>query len=182
MRTGAPASDDLKGLHDAFTGAALNPALGLNQCTQCSVYYHSESVSVLREENGSRCVACGSTSITALISGQAAHSRGRDYNPDLVTLRNYRSHFGRVITFEGKVHSIKVSKRGLDYAVMFEDASWAKGFKLVFFRGSVRKVGGAKYINSLNRRRVRVRGLLIQHPIFGPEIMISQRDMILDIG
>lgn len=54
----ASPAPDLTDLHDAFTGAPLNPALGLSQCTNCQVYYHSESFVVLREENGGRCVAC----------------------------------------------------------------------------------------------------------------------------
>jgi len=126
-----PTGKTLEGLHDAFTGAPLDPRLGLHQCTTCKVYYHSESVTVLREENGSRCVACGAGSIHALTPGQAKTSRGHDYNPDVITLANYRTHFDRVVTFEGRVRAVKVSRRGMDYAVMFEVASWTKGLKLV---------------------------------------------------
>jgi hypothetical protein len=181
-KTSAPPKNDFTGLHDAFTGAALNPALGLYQCKQCSVYYHPQSFSVLREENGDRCVACGAPSITAVAAGAAERDKGRDFTPDVVTLDNYRSHFGCVVTFEGHVHSIKISKRGQDYAVMFENASWSRGFKLVFFRGSVNNAGGSRFIFSLDRQHVCVRGLLANHPIFGPEIIISERGMILDIG
>lgn len=177
---GAPRAESLEGLHDAFTGAALNPTLGLHQCTNCKVYYHAESVTVLREENSGRCVACGTAAIVSLTKAQAQASPGRDYDPAVVTLANYRQHIDRVITFEGKVRSVKVSRRGLDYAVMFEDASWTKGLKLVFFRGAVGKVGGPSFIKSLDGRHVRVRGLLIRHPRFGPEIVISERSMILE--
>jgi len=181
-KTSAPPENDFTGLHDAFTGAALNPALGLYQCEQCSVYYHFQSFSVLSEENGGGCVACGATSITAVGAGAAERDKGRDFTPDVVTFDNYRSHFERVVTFEGRVRSIKISRRGEDYAVMFENASWCRGFKLVFFRGSVNNAGGPEFIFSLDRRHVRVRGLLVNHPIFGPEIIISERGMILDIG
>jgi hypothetical protein len=179
---GAPSGKALEGLHDAFTGAPLNAALGLHQCSSCKVYYHVESVAVLREENAGRCVACGTAGIISLTTREAATSRGRDYNPDVVTLANYRSHFDRVITFEGKVRSVKVSRRGSDYAVMFEDTSWSKGLKLVFFRGTVAAVGGPAFIKGLQRRHIRVRGLLLKHPRFGPQIIISERGMILEIG
>jgi hypothetical protein len=170
---------DLKDLHDAFTGAPLNPALGLHQCMNCQVYYHSGSVVVLREENAGRCVACGSTRLVARSAQEAGE--GRDHDPDVVTLANFRSHFNRVVTFEGVVRELKVSRSGKDYALMFEQASWKKGLKLVFFRRSIANVGGVNFIKSLRGRHVRVRGLLINHPIFGPEIIISERSMILSI-
>jgi hypothetical protein len=177
-----PSEDSLAGLHDAFTGAPLEIRLGLHQCNTCKVYYHTESVAVLREENASRCVACGVATIVALNEGQARKSRGRDHSPDVVTLANFRNHFDRVVTFEGRVRSIKVSRRGADYAVMFENAAWTRGLKLVFFKGSVRAVGGPEYINGLDGRTVRVRGLLINHARFGPEIIISERGMILGVS
>jgi hypothetical protein len=172
---------DLKDLHDAFTGAPLNSALGLHQCTSCQVYYHTESLEVLREENAARCVACGSTALVARGAQEARTSRGRDYDPDVITLTNFRSHFGRVVTFEGLVREVKTSKRGKDYAVMFEQTTWAKGLKLVFFRRSIVNAGGVTFIKSLRGKHVRVRGLLINHRIFGPEIIITERSMILDV-
>jgi hypothetical protein len=177
-----PSGEALAGLHDAFTGASLNPRLGLFQCTSCKVYYHTESVAVLREENSSRCVACGTATVVALTELQTKTTKGRDYNPNVTTLANFRQYFGRAVTFEGRVQAVKVSRRGMDYAVMFENASWTKGLKLVFFRGAVRAVGGPDFINSLSGRTVRVRGLLINHPRFGPEIIISERGMILEVS
>ena len=107
---------------------------------------------------------------------------GRNFEPDIVTLANFREHFGRVVTFEGEVKLVRVSRRGADFAVCFENKSWVTAFKLVFFRQSVSKVGGASFVRSLEGRRVRVRGLLINHAEFGPEIIISQRSMILEIS
>lgn len=172
---------DLSGLHDAFTGQVLSRALGLYQCRSCKVYYHSESYQVLRQENSSQCVACGSSSIVSITAGQQGVAGGRDYNPEVITLANFRSHFNRVVTFEGAVNSVKVSRRGKDYAVMFENAIWAKGLKLVFFKGSVGAVGGPSFIKGLSGSTVRVRGLLVNHPSFGPQIIITQRSMILEI-
>lgn len=172
---------DLKDLHDAFTGAPLNLALGLYQCTNCQVYYHSESFTVLQEANAGRCVACGSTTVVARGAKEARTTQGRDYDPNVVTLANFRLHFDRVVTFDGLVRDIKTSKRGKDYAVMFEQASWSKGLKLVFFRRSIPDAGGIAFIKSLRARHVRVRGLLINHRIFGPEIIITDRNMILEV-
>ncbi|MBA6379693.1 MULTISPECIES: hypothetical protein [unclassified Colwellia] len=173
-----PSENDLKGLHDAFTGASLDKALGLYQCQSCKVYYHKESLQVLREANSSQCVSCQSTNIIE-ITDSASTSRGKDYSPNVITLNNYKDHVGSVVTFEGLVQSVKESRRGSDFAVMFENKSWVKGFKLVFFQGAVRKVGGKPYINSLNRKTVRVRGLLIKHEKFGYEIIVSEKSMIM---
>lgn len=57
--------DHLAGLHDALTGAPLDPRLGLHRCNQCQVYYHSDSLQILKEANSTRCASCMSTDITA---------------------------------------------------------------------------------------------------------------------
>lgn len=170
--------ENLEGLRDAFTGAPLDLKLGLYRCSTCQVYYHRESFEVVQSENGGRCVACASATIIQVF-GQS--SPGRNFTPDVVTLANFREHFGRVVTFEGDVRMVRASQRGTDFAVMFEQKSWVTGFKLVFFRQAVRKVGGPAFVKRLEGRRVRVRGLLINHAQFGPEIIISERSMILDI-
>ena len=169
---------DLSGLHDAFTGAPLDKSLGLHQCQNCKVFYHSESMTVLLEVNSGKCVACQSSQIRAVNVGQEQKS-GRDYTPDVITLSNYREHVGSVVTFEAKVIEVKESRRGNDFAVMFERKSWTRGFKLVFFRSAVRKVGGKPYISSLSGKTVKVRGLVVNHPKFGYEIIVSEKSMIL---
>ncbi|MEI8624994.1 hypothetical protein P4S67_12420 [Pseudoalteromonas sp. B137] len=174
-----PTENDLKDLHDAFTGAVLNKALGLYQCFSCKVYYHKESLQVLKEVNSSKCVSCHSTNIVE-ITDASNTSKGKDYSPSIITLSNYKEHVGSVVTFEGLVQNVRESKRGNDFAVMFENKSWVQGFKLVFFRGAVRKVGGKPYINSLNNKKLRVRGLLIKHEKFGYEIIVSEKSMIMD--
>ena len=173
-------SVNLDGLHDAFTGAPLNKALGLFQCQLCQVFYHSESVQVLREANSSKCVSCHSTSIISIVP-DIAPSMGKDYTPSVVTLTNFRKHVGSVVTFEGYVHKVNESRRGDDFAVMFEDKSWVKGFKLVFFRGAARKIGGRLFMHSLRGKTVRVRGLIVNHERFGYEIIVSEKSMIINI-
>ena len=172
---------NIDGLHDAFTGAPLDKRLGLNQCTNCKVFYHDESVQILREANGSACVACQAKSIVAIGEKQSAKA-GRDHDPNVVTLSNYRDHVGSVITFEGKVEQVLISRRGIDYAVMFENKSWTRGFKLVFFGGSLERCGGSTFVESLRGNTIKVRGLLHKDPTFGYEIIISERSMILDDG
>ncbi|MBT0032525.1 MULTISPECIES: OB-fold nucleic acid binding domain-containing protein [Vibrio harveyi group] len=176
--TNAVEAVDLSGLHDAFTGAPLDKKLGLHQCQNCKVFYHSESITVLLEANSGQCVACHSTQIRAVNVGQEQKS-GRDYTPDVITLSNYKDYVGSVVTFEAKVLEVKESRRGSDFAVMFERKSWVQGFKLVFFRSAVRKVGGKPYISTLSGKTVRVRGLVINHPKFGYEIIVSEKSMIL---
>lgn len=175
-----PTEADLEGLHDAFTGAPLNRNLGLHQCQSCKVYYHTDSLLVLREANNSQCVACPSKNILAVISVNTS-TGGRDYTPSVVTLQDYKQHEGSVVTFEGRVHKVRESQRGNDFAVMFEDKSWVSGFKLVFFSGAVLKVGGPSFINSLAGRKVKVRGLVIKHPKFGYEIIVSEKSMIMSV-
>ena len=171
---------DLTDLHDAFTGAALRPELGLYRCGSCTVFYHLESYNLLREENGSRCVSCQKPNIV-LFDVTKETRTGKDYNPDIVTLDNYRDYEGSVVTFEGFVHKVNESRRGSDFAVMFENTSWVRGFKLVFFRDAVRKVGGPEYIRSLRGKTIKVRGLLINHKRFGYEIIISEDSMIVGV-
>lgn len=170
---------DLASLHDAFTGAPLDAALGLYQCTNCTVYYHAQSVEILNTENGSRCVACGSASVGAVTPTRRA--RGTDYRPNLVTLANLNQHFGRVVTFEGIAVSVRTSRKGDALAVMFENKPWRQGFKLVVFKNRFSTVGGEAAIKNLAGKRLSVRGLVSNHLIHGPQIIVAERSMILEI-
>jgi hypothetical protein len=172
---------DISGLHDAFTGVALNRALGLFQCTKCKVFYHQGSIDVLAEHNHEKCVSCQSNSIVAVSSRSKTQTRGKDYSPNVVALGNLAGHEGSVITFEGRVCKVIESRRKGDYAAMFEDKSWSKGFKLVFFRGNANAVGGEAYIRTLTGKIVKVRGLLVKNAIFGHQIIASEKTMILDV-
>jgi hypothetical protein len=175
----APSEDQLDGLHDAFTGAPLDTGLGLYRCSDCQVYYHKESYQVLSEANNGQCVACSSVDIVSLTSAKARKTRGRDHDPNVINLQNFKQHVGSVVTFEGEIHKVLTSQRGKDYAAMFENKGWTKGLKLVFFGGSIRKAGGKRYITGLEGKTVKVRGLLINHDVFGHEIIVSEKSMIL---
>ena len=170
----------IEGLHDAFTGAPLDPSLGLFQCGTCTVFYHRESYQVLREINNSLCISCHSSHIRELVAGEPVGA-GVDHTPSVVTLDNYQDFVGSVVTFEGMVHSIKESRRGQDFAVMFENKSWTRGFKLVFFRDGAKRVGGKRYLNTLDGKNIQVRGLIVHHPRYGYEIVVSEKSMILSV-
>ena len=175
-----PVPSSLEGLHDAFTGEPLKKSLGLYQCQNCHVFYHTESYQILNEANNSKCVACQSSNIIAILADQKDKT-GKDYKPNNVTLLDYSKHVGSVVTFEAKVAKVLESRRGNDFAVMFEDKSWTKGFKLVFFRTAIKKVGGSPYIFGLKNKTIKVRGLIVHHPRFGYEIIVSEKSMILKI-
>jgi len=178
-RTGSPTDLDIKDLVDALTGAPLQRSLGLYQCQRCKVFYQPHSVEVIQSENGGRCVSCQHAEIIN-VAGRR-EQRGRNADVSVITLENYRQYVGHVITFEGNVHTVLISRRGVDYAVMFENRSWVNGFKMVCFRGDVEKIGGPGYLFGLIGHQVLVRGLLIRHETFGYEIIVSDRAMILSV-
>jgi hypothetical protein len=172
---------NLSGLRDAVTGTALDASRGLYRCGQCEVFYHAESYELVREENSGRCVACGTVAIVSITVAQANRQSGRNYEAGITTLADYRSKEGQVVIFEGRCVTVLQSRRGSDYAVMFENKSWRRGFKLVVFRGATAQLGGPAFLFSLAGKHVRVRGLIVNHPRFGYEIIVNDRDMILGV-
>ena len=52
--------DELVGLRDGYSSAAIDPAKPLFRCGGCQAYYHEDSVLALRMQNGGRCALCGS--------------------------------------------------------------------------------------------------------------------------
>jgi DNA-directed RNA polymerase subunit RPC12/RpoP len=53
-------SETLSRTRDALSGAALDPGQEIFRCAECQAYYSVASVRALAEENGARCIACGS--------------------------------------------------------------------------------------------------------------------------
>lgn len=170
---------DIMDLVDALTGAPLQRDSGLFQCKRCKVFYQEQSVEVIRTENQGRCVSCLHPELIS-VTGRS-EQRGRNADVNTITLENYKQHVGHVITFEGHVHTVLTSRRGTDFAIMFENSSWTKGFKMVAFRGSAERIGGSTFLQGLANRTVRVRGLLVHHKTFGYQIIINERAMILGI-
>ena len=138
-------------------------------------------MAVLREANASKCMACGGSQLRRHGKGDS-HAGARNHTPDTVTLANYREHFGQVVTFTGYVHEVKQSRRGVDYAVMFEAKPWTKGLKMVTFKGGVKNLGGAKALQGFAGKTLTIRGLLINDRVFGPEIIVDDPAMILRIS
>jgi hypothetical protein len=117
-------------------------------------------------------------------AGTTARSfvRGRNHDVEVTTLANVRRRVGQIVIFEGRVTDVRLSRSGSSYAAFFENGTWAEAFKLVFLRGAVTTVGGAGFIRSLTGRTVRVRGLVQRHDLFGYEILVSDRSMILEVA
>lgn len=170
---------DLADLVDALTGAPLQPTKTLYQCFNCKVYYQSHSYEVITSENDGQCVSCLQKNIVCVTGHH--EQRGRNADVRLITLDNYQKYVGRVITFAGLVHDVLTSRRGTDYAVMFENKSWIKGFKMIVFRGDVGRIGGYSYLYSLIGHTIHIRGLLVHHNRYGYEIIISDQSMILSV-
>lgn len=171
----------LSGLRDAVTGTALDSSRGLYRCQRCEVFYHADSFELLRQENAARCVACGTPSIVSISVAQARQQSGRNYEAGITTLADYRLKVGQVVIFEGRCVCVLPSRRGSDYAVMFEDEPWTRGFKMVVFRGAMARVGGPAFLLGLAGKQIRVRGLIVKHPLFGYEIIVNDRAMILEV-
>lgn len=173
------AASDLHGLVDAFTGEPLNQTRQLHYCRRCGVYYHNESFDLIRSQNGGRCVSCLATEIIEYSAGQTRIVwREASFTPAVITLTDFRSHVGEVITFRGVVRLVLASRTGRDFALMFENKSWSHGLKMVVFRGRLSNVGGAPFLRSLLAKEIKVRGLLQRHPKYGYQIIVSERRMI----
>jgi hypothetical protein len=172
---------------DFVTGATLRTSASTYQCSDCLAYYSPESFDLLRSENGGRCASCRSVNLRAL-GGQrsqepqrTAPPSARAAGPGAATLANFRNFEGQVVTFTGRVVKVLESRRGGDFAVMFEDKSWKHGFKLVFFKGALSAVGGPTYVRGLRGATITVRGLIVNHSQFGYEIIVNDGRMVLKV-
>ena len=54
--------------------------------------------------------------------------------------------------------------------------------KLSNISPEIKKTFGKKFIYSLKNKKIKVRGLLVNHETFGWEIIISDKSMILEIN
>lgn len=176
------ATIDIEDLLDAVTNEPLDAKRGIHQCPSCKLCYHSYSIEFLRQENQGKCInpLCKSTQFVPVTVTNLPRS-GVSFDPDAVTINNYRQFNGRMVTFEGYVRRIDASKTGSSFAIMFEDTAWTKGLKAVVLAQYISDVGGHGFLRDLRGHRVRVRGLLKEHPLFGPQILITRRSMILEV-
>jgi len=126
-------------------------------------------------------VACGGPSVSPVNGTRAVDQQADEGRSGITTLANYRSRVGEVVVFEGRCVRVLPSRSGSAFAVMFEDRSWTEGFKLVIRTGFVEHVGGADFIRGLAGRTIRARGLIVHSPVFGYEITVTTRSMILGV-
>lgn len=174
---------------DFLTGASLQTSASTYQCGECFAFYSPESYELLRTENGGRCASCRTANLRTLglrDGGSAARPRtvpptGHAAGPGVATLTNYRSFEGQVVTFTGRVVKVRESRRGGDFAVMFEDKRWNSAFKLMMFKSALNYLGGSTYAQQLEGATVTVRGLLVNHPKFGYQMILNDRRMVLRV-
>ena len=167
-------------VRDAVTGQALQSSRGVFRCVRCQASYHIASVDFVRAENHGRCVACGSP-LPKPVSSPLTQRAERDDEATFATLADYRSNVDQVVIFEGRCVHVLPSSLGPDYAVMFENATWSRGFKMVVPGTVVPQIGGPEFILALAGKRIRVRGLIVKDPTFGYQILTTDRAMILGI-
>jgi len=172
---------NIKDLHDALTGEALDLSRNLFQCNKCKVFYFAENYEILKEINRSKCVACGSTNIQSA-SETSKTSSTSVFNPSAVTLENYKQYAGKVVTFVGRVVLIRESQKWPgNFSVMFENESWVNGFKIFINSKYLDRLGGKDFINSLANKIVTVRGLIVKDATFGYQIVVTDKHMILAV-
>jgi len=178
----APQSPDVHDdVRDAVTGQPLRDEPGIHQCTRCRVYYQAPSVDFVRRHNGSRCIACNIAPVVPLDAARPGQWVTPPSGGNVTTLANYRRRVNQEVVFEGRCLQVLTSRSGTAFAVMFERGTWTEGFKLVVPTAYVTEVGGAVFVRSLAGRTIRARGVVTHSPIFGYEISISSRSMILEV-
>ena len=173
---------------DFLTGASLQTSASTYRCVECSAFYSPESYALLRTENGGRCASCRAPNLRTLgTEGGTAARPGtvpptsRAVGPGVATLANYRNFEGQVVTFTGHVVKVRESARGGDFAVMFEDKRWNSAFKLMIFKSALNYLGGSTYAQQLEGATITVRGLLVNHPKFGYQMILNDRRMVLKV-
>jgi hypothetical protein len=145
------------------------------------VFYQASSVDCIQRDNAGRCISCGSASVVPLQRASAVEHDAAHDRQAITTLQDYRSRVDQVVVFEGRCVRVLSSRSGTAYAVMFEDAGWTEGFKLVIRTGFVTQVGGAAFIRGLAGRTIRARGVIEHSAVYGYEITVTARSMILGV-
>jgi hypothetical protein len=168
-------------VRDGVTGQTIDPSRGVVRCATCHVCYQAESFELIEQQNFRRCAACGGGSFAPIPGVSSRGVRASNQETATVTLANYRWMVDQVVVFEGECVAVYPSASGSSYAVMFENARWTDGFKLVIPQHTVRFVG-EQYIRNLAGKRIRVRGLIVNDPVYGYEIMLNGDARILAVS
>lgn len=174
---------------DFFTGAPLDPDAGVVRCDDCRALYHPDTVALLAEHNGSRCVSCGGRSLRPLSGAElrretratAASTADRNPSalvPEPVGEAAYQQALGRLVTLSGSVVS-RVTARGEWPSLLLRDAQGTV-VRLVFVAQAGRGLKGQAFANSLLGSQVRLRGLLLVDEAHGFRLLVADTAMVLE--
>ncbi len=162
---------------DVLSGNILESGQVFYQCSRCFLFYSAESVKRITNSIKFFCTNCGEE--IELDPDNHDFKNGKNYLPPQVDLVNFMRYVRRVVSFEGQVVEIKWSSENDVLVIKFQDASWSDALKIpVFGEKGISDLGGEDFIFSLQGVKIKVRGLLIQHPRFGYEILTHKRSMI----
>ncbi|MBI6546661.1 MAG: hypothetical protein HY692_07690 [Cyanobacteria bacterium NC_groundwater_1444_Ag_S-0.65um_54_12] len=168
-------ASDLVGCYDPLDGTVLVAGERAVVCLACGTGYHQTSWDFLAMHNAGACCNCRRTSrfsVLALASVSTSATRA-DPHATVIRLEALPDHLGQAIVFEGWVlhHQISTAT-GTHFVKFHNDRNPFKGFKLVIFASELYKweqrgIDPVSYEHHL----IQVRGLLLEHPQYGLEIL-----------
>lgn len=194
---------DISDILDPVTGTGFHGGELAWRCTNCQMFYHDQTYHFLRDQNSSRCVGCGQSRLESARVGAAeavpikperpasgfefesryGFRRGPRqqliFEPPVVRLSEVAQYVGHVVYFQGKVVEVQKSKTTSTYCVKFQRGPWPRVFKLVIFPNYLDNFTlGGQTIRDYERKTIRVRGLIQDHPEWGLEIIIYNENAI----
>jgi len=194
---------DISDILDPVTGTGFDDGEVAWRCTTCQMFYHDQTYHFLRDQNSSRCVGCGQSRLERTRVGAAEEvpikperpasgfefesrygfRRGPRqqlvFEPPVVRLSEIAQYTGHVVYFQGKVVEVQKSRATSTYCVKFQRGSWPRVFKLVIFPNYVDNFAlGGQTITDYERKTIRVRGLIQDHPEWGLEIIVYSENEI----
>ncbi len=193
---------DVSGVLDPVTGTGFSDGESAYRCTNCQMFYHSQTYRFLRDQNFRCCVGCGQASLKRSRVGTAKEARTKPqrpaipesetgqeftprpgdqtpFEPPAVRLGEIDQYVGHVVCFQGRVVEVQRSRNANAYCVKFQRGAWARVFKLVVFPNYVNNfTHGEQTIRDYVRKTIRVRGLVQRHPEWGLEILVYDESAI----
>jgi hypothetical protein len=193
---------DVSGVLDPVTGTGFSDGESAWRCTNCQMFYHSQTYRFLRDQNFRCCVGCGQASLKRSRVGTAKKARTKPqrpaipesetrqevtprpgdqalFEPPAVGLDEISQYVGHVVCFQGRVVEVQRSRSANAYCVKFQRGAWARVFKLVVFPNYVNNfTHGEQTIRDYIRKTIRVRGLVQRHPEWGLEILVYNESAI----
>jgi len=191
------ASGDFTRKRDPISGARFSP--GETVWTHsCEAVYKPESYQLLLAENAGRCGCCADPGTWTRATVPAARAPASPPPPPpapapapaprrtprpppswpttsdgalLVGVADARRHFGRVVQLVAPVLEVRRAAKGT-VALLFETGTYTAALKAVIFGRDVARFRGVG-LARMEGRTVTVRGLLQRHPIFGPQVILS---------